>query len=54
MSWNIVTSFNIAPFQLYDEELDIAAQRQNLKIMTNYFFKINELCRHGALFLWKL
>ena len=63
MSWNIMTSFNVVPFELYDEEHDVAVQRHNSNIgvgtlfflcLADYFSKMNEMCCHGVLFLWQL
>ena len=61
-SWNITTSFNVAPFAFYNAETDLAEQHYNSNIgagillmcMVAYFSKMNEFCCHGALFLWHL
>ena len=58
-----MTSFNVAPFHLYDEEHSGTVQRHNSNIWVGIFFsciwliipsKMNEFCCHGALFLWQL
>ena len=54
-----MTLFNVTPFELYDEEHDVAVQRHNSNVgieihfvyVLGYFSKINKFCCHGALFL---
>ena len=52
-----MTSFDVAPFQLHDEEQDVAVQRHNSNIRVGILFfydnfsNLNEFCYHGASFL---
>ena len=60
-----MTSFNMAPFHFYDKEDDGSVQLRNSNMISvgifflyayqaDYFFKLNQFCCNGALFLWQL